>query len=96
MASERQRIFVTGATGFIGAHFLRAAMTAGHQVVALTRSKDCAASLSSMGATAIVGDLSDAKGVWREAVGSADAVVHLAQPQTFGGRVTGRQACQHI
>ena len=93
MALEaRQRIFVTGATGFIGAHFLRASMTAGHQVVALTRSKDCAASLNSMGATAIVGDLLDAEGVWREAVRSADAIVHLAQPQTFGGRLTKTRA----
>lgn len=96
MALEtRQRIFVTGATGFIGAHFLRAAMTAGHQVDALTRSKDQAASLSCMGATTIVGDLSDPDGVWRETVRNADAIVHLAQPQTFGGRVTKARARQY-
>jgi len=96
LASEaQQRIFVTGATGFIGAHFLRAAVTVGHQVDALTRSKDCAASLSCLGATAIVGDLSDAEGVWREALTNADAVVHLAQPQTFGGRLTKARARQY-
>ena len=93
LASESgQRIFVTGATGFIGAYFLRAALAAGHEVDALTRSKSYAAALNAQGVTAIVGDLADAEGAWREAVRNADAVVHLAQPQTFGGRVTKARA----
>lgn len=96
MAPESgQRIFVTGATGFIGAYFLRAATAAGHEVDALTRSKSYAAALSAQGVTAIVGDLSDAEGAWREAVRKADAVVHLAQPQTFGGRLTKARAMQY-
>lgn len=91
-AESGKRIFVTGATGFIGAYFLRAATAAGHEVDALTRSKSYAAALSAPGVTAIVGDLSDPEGVWREAVRKADAVVHLAQPQTFGGRLTKARA----
>ena len=61
-AEPGHRIFVTGATGFIGAYFLRAAVAAGHEVDALTRSENDAASLTAQGATAIVGDLSDANG----------------------------------
>ena len=30
-----QRIFLTGSTGFVGSHFLKAALAAGHEVVAL-------------------------------------------------------------
>lgn len=36
------KIFVTGATGFIGSHFLNTALTAGHEVIALRRSADSA------------------------------------------------------
>jgi nucleoside-diphosphate-sugar epimerase len=44
---------------------------------------------------AIVGDLLDSEGAWREALRKADAVVHLAQPQTFGGRLTKARAEQY-
>jgi nucleoside-diphosphate-sugar epimerase len=38
LATERgKKLFVTGATGYIGAHFVKAAMTAGHEIVALLR-----------------------------------------------------------
>ncbi len=93
MPSESgQRIFATGATGFIGSHFLCAAVAAGRNVDALTRSKNSAASLSAQGVKPIVGDLSDAEGAWRESVRHADVVVHLAQPKTFGGRLTTTHA----
>jgi nucleoside-diphosphate-sugar epimerase len=87
-----QRIFATGATGFIGSHFLCAAVAAGRKVDALTQSKNSVASLSAQGVTAIIGDLLDAEGAWREAVRNAEVVVHLAQPKTFGGRLTKTRA----
>ncbi|MCB1484663.1 MAG: NAD-dependent epimerase/dehydratase family protein [Hyphomicrobiaceae bacterium] len=87
-----KRIFVTGATGFIGAALLRAATQAGCEVDALTRSENHAASLTALGVRAVVGDLLDETGIWRDAVSKADAVIHLAQPQTFGGRVTKSRA----
>ncbi|MBS0239472.1 MAG: NAD-dependent epimerase/dehydratase family protein [Proteobacteria bacterium] len=90
-----QRIFLTGATGFIGAYVLRAAIATGHEVDALSRSKSNADALISPGVKVIAGDLSDREGAWREAVRKADAVIHLAQPQTFGGRVTKERARQY-
>src|SRR5207247_9624972 len=38
--SARVRIFVTGATSFLGAHFVRSAKAAGHEVIASTRRRD--------------------------------------------------------
>ena len=87
-----ERVFVTGATGFIGASVLRAAMAAGYGVDALTRSEASAAALRAQGVNAVIGDLGDASGSWRTAARRADAIVHLAQPQTFDGRVTTARA----
>ena len=96
MASEKgQRLFLTGATGFIGAYVLRSAIAAGHEVDALTRSKINADALITQGVKVIVGDLSDREGTWREAVRNADTIIHLAQPQTFGGRVSKERAEQY-
>ncbi len=90
-----QRLFLTGATGFIGAYVLRVAIAAGHDVDALTRSQSNAKALAADGAKVVTGDLSDREGVWREVVRRADAVIHLAQPQTFGRRVTKERARQY-
>ena len=87
-----ERVFVTGATGFIGASLLRAATAAGYEVDALTRSDDSAAALRAQGVSPVIGDLADGNGSWRAVLRRADAVVHLAQPQTFGGRVTNARA----
>src|SRR5260370_27323965 len=53
------RIFVTGATGFIGAHLCRELVGSGHQLVALVRDpKKAAAELPSSGVEMLAGDLS--------------------------------------
>ncbi len=88
----RETVFVTGATGFIGPALVRAALASGRRVRALTRSRDGAETLRRAGADAILGDLGDPGGDWVGAAREADTVVHLAQPQTFGGRLTGKRA----
>lgn len=85
-------VFVTGGSGFIGRAFVRAAVAGGYHVSALARSERSAAQLQTLGATGVIGDARDARGTWRSAAARAGAVVHLAQPETFGGRVTDARA----
>jgi nucleoside-diphosphate-sugar epimerase len=85
-------VFVTGGSGFIGRAFVRAAVAGGYGVSALARSESSAAQLQALGAIGVIGDARDEHGIWRSAAAHADAVVHLAQPETFGGRVTEARA----
>jgi hypothetical protein len=72
------RVLITGATGFIGRPLCAALISAGHSVTALSRNADRARSVLGP-AVACIAWASDAAGTaWREAIGRADAVVHLA------------------
>ncbi len=53
------KVFVTGASGFIGSATIRELISAGHQVVGLARSDKSAALVASMGADVLRGDLED-------------------------------------
>lgn len=77
------RVFVTGATGWIGSATVDELLAAGHDVVGLARSEESAASLQAKGATALRGDLDDLDSLRRGAV-AADAVVHLANKHDWG------------
>jgi nucleoside-diphosphate-sugar epimerase len=85
------RVFVTGATGFIGSSFVRAAVGAGYQVQALTRSEQRAVQLRAIGVEPVIGDLALPTD-WPSRIAGADAVVHLAQPETYGARITAARA----
>jgi nucleoside-diphosphate-sugar epimerase len=85
-------VFVTGGSGFIGRAFVREAVAAGYRVSALARSEASAARLTALGATGVIGDARDDRGTWRSAAAAAELVVHLAQPEAFGGRVTDARA----
>jgi nucleoside-diphosphate-sugar epimerase len=71
------RIFVTGASGWIGSAVVPELLGAGHEVVGLARSEASAQRLESAGATAQRGDVDDPDGLAKAAADS-DGVIHLA------------------
>ncbi|GIF18683.1 nucleoside-diphosphate-sugar epimerase [Actinoplanes tereljensis] len=76
------RIFVTGASGWIGSATTAELLKAGHQVVGLARSDESAAKLEAAGAEVRRGDLDDLDGL-RSAATEADGVIHLGYKHDF-------------
>lgn len=78
MSLTDQRVFVTGASGFVGAHVVRALCAEGAAVSALVRDPRRAAHLSALPGVALLpGDLT-APPTWRPSLAGHDACVHLA------------------
>jgi nucleoside-diphosphate-sugar epimerase len=71
------RVFVTGASGWIGEATVAELVGAGHEVVGLARSDSSAAKVEAAGGTVRRGDLADLAGLGA-AASEADAVIHLA------------------
>ncbi|KAI1820713.1 putative NAD dependent epimerase/dehydratase [Xylaria intraflava] len=79
MAVQKQRIFMTGGSGYIGSRIVELALREGHTIRALSRSAAGTAKLQALGAEPVPGDVSSLD-ILRAEAAQADVVIHLADP----------------
>ena len=93
------KIFVTGATGYVGSALIEELLGAGHQVIGLARSEETAKKLMAAGVEAHRGTLTDLDSLRRGAA-AADGVIHTAYNHDFSAYATAgetdRQAVEAL
>lgn len=88
------RIFITGASGWIGSAVIPELLSAGHEVVGLARSDGAAAALEARGAQVLRGDLDDL-GSLRRGAADSEGVIHLAFKHDIAFSPEGMVAAAH-
>ena len=81
------KIFLTGATGYIGGSIAERLIATGHQVVGLVRSAESITLLKDRGIESVVGNLDDPEIITKTAQ-AADAVIHAASADNAGAVMT--------
>ncbi len=85
------KVFLTGATGYIGSAVLDALVRGGHQVIALVRDPEKAERVSRLGVQAVLGDLRTPAS-FAAHVETCDGTIHAAFDYAKGGAAIDRQA----
>jgi nucleoside-diphosphate-sugar epimerase len=89
------RIFLTGATGYIGSAVLDALRRAGHQVTALVRDPEKAERMVMRGVQPVIGELSRPKS-YATAGEACDGIIHTAFEHSKRGTQVDREAIDHL
>lgn len=76
------RVYVTGASGFVGSAIVKELLANGHEVVGLVRSAEAAEKVNATGAKAYLGNLDDLESIKKGAEG-CDAIIHTAFNHNF-------------
>src|SRR5689334_21130343 len=85
------RVFVTGASGFVGSAIVQELLQAGHKVLGMVRSESAAEALVRAGAEAHLGNLYDLESI-KKGAAACDAVMHTAFDLDFS---TYTASCEH-
>jgi nucleoside-diphosphate-sugar epimerase len=84
------KIFMTGASGYVGSAILDLALASGHEIVALARSDRSAAALGAKGVTVACGSLAD-HAILERSAAAADAIIHTGFDHDF---TRFRESCE--